>query len=125
MSKLNNKPRTSTDINHEDWRWDLLVSILIITSVLVVFGDYLFPLTELEKWTLRIIDLGSVIVLVIDYVKRLRLSKNTKGLMLKQWYELTAMLPLFVTGSPEIASSGILVYIRFIAIFRLIRLYNL
>jgi len=124
MSKLNNKQRTTT-IKAEDWRWDLLVSILIIASVLVVFADYLFPLTESEKWILRVIDLGSVSVLVIDYVKRLRHSKNTKGFMLKHWYELPAMLPLFVTGSPEIASSGILVYIRFIAIFRLIRLYNL
>lgn len=124
MSKLNNRQRT-TITNIEDWRWDLIVSILIIASVLVVFADYMFPLTESEEWVLRIIDLGSVSILVIDYIKRLRLSKNTKVFILRHWYELPAMLPLFVTGSPEITSSGILDYLRFIAIFRLIRLYNL
>lgn len=109
----------------EDWKWDLLVCVLIIASVLVVFVDYLFPLTEAEKWTLRAIDLGSVIVLAIDYVKRLGLSKNKTSFILRHWYEVPAMMPLLVTGSPEVASAGMLAYIRFIAIFRIVRLYNL
>ena len=123
VSKLNKRLRTAK--KPEDWRWDLLVAVLIIVSVLVVFADYLFPLTESEKWILRVIDLSSVIIIIIDYIKRLRLSNDWRSFILKHWYELPAMLPLFVTGAPEIASSGILSYIRFIAIFRLIRLYNL
>lgn len=34
-------------------------------------------------------------------------------------------MPLIVTGTPFLASSGILSYIRFIALFRLVRLYNI
>jgi voltage-gated potassium channel len=35
------------------------------------------------------------------------------------------MMPLIITGTPFLATSGILVYIRFIALFRLIWLYNI
>jgi voltage-gated potassium channel len=124
MSKSKNMllPTASKD---KEWRWDLLVAVFIIVSVIVVFVDYLFPLTEPEKWFIRVVDLVSVSTLLCDYVKRLRLSKAKKSFMLKHWYEIPAMMPLFVTGAPEIASFEILNYIRFIALFRLIRLYNL
>lgn len=123
MSNSKNRP-TTTEID-KDWKWDLVVCIFIIVSVIDVFVDYLFPLTESEKWFLRAVDLVSITILLYDYIKRLSHSKAKKSFMVNHWYEIPAMMPLIITGAPEIASSGVLSYIRFIAIFRLIRLYNL
>ena len=108
-----------------EWKWNLLLTIIIISSVIVVFIDYLFPLTTTQALYLWIFDLISVSLLFIDYMKRLRRSENKGRFILKHWYEIPAMMPLIVTGTPFLATSGILSYIRFIALFRLIRLYNI
>jgi hypothetical protein len=35
------------------------------------------------------------------------------------------MMPLFITASAEIPTGELFIYMRFIAVFRIIRLYNL
>jgi hypothetical protein len=64
-------------------------------------------------------------MLFIDYIKRLLNSRDKGSFILKHWYEIPAMMPLIITATPVLADSGILSYIRFIALFRLIRLYNI
>lgn len=115
----------STEQKKKEWKWNLLVTVFIISSVIVVFVDYLFPLTVSQRWFIWIFDLISVSILFIDYIRRLRNSKSKSGFITKHWYEIPAMIPLIVTGTPDVASSEFLSYIRFIALFRLARLYNL
>jgi voltage-gated potassium channel len=116
--------------NHEvqskesEW-WNLFLSIIIISSVIVVFIDYHFPLTTSQSLYLWIFDLFSVCMLFIDYIKRLHNSRDKGSFILKHWYEIPAMMPLIIAATPVLADSGILSYIRFIALFRLIRLYNI
>ena len=64
-------------------------------------------------------------ILFIDYMRRLRSSESKTRFILRHWYEIPAMMPLIVTGTPFLASSGFLSYIRFVALFRLVRLYNI
>jgi voltage-gated potassium channel len=73
---------------------------------------------------LWIFDLFSVCMLFIDYIKRLLNSGDKGSFILKHWYEIPAMMTL-ITATPVLADSGILSYIRFIALFRLIRLYDI
>ena len=57
-------------------------------------------------------------------MRRLHSSESKTRFILRHWYEIPAMMPLIVTSTPFLAS-GILGYIRFIALFRLVRLYNI
>ena len=122
---------TSTRLNpevkkkDEEWKWNLTIAIVIVSSVIVVFVDYLFPLTTSQTVYFWIFDLVSVLVLFVNYMKRLNGSKNKVKFVLKHWYEIPAMMPLIITGTPFLATSGILSYLRFIALFRLIRLYSI
>jgi voltage-gated potassium channel len=101
----------------------IIVSSLIIASVLVVFIDVLFPLTEKQRMVLSIFDLVVVVILGLDFVVRLKFSKNKSKFILRHLYEIPAMIPLFVTGTVD--SSSLLSYIRLIALFRVVRLYNI
>lgn len=125
MTKSSTKILTSEKQKEKGWWWNLFITIVIISSVIVVFIDYLFPLTDSQTLYLWIFDLISVSILFIDYMRRLRSSESKTRFILRHWYEIPAMMPLIVTGTPFLASSGILSYIRFIALFRLVRLYNI
>ena len=59
------------------------MSLLIISSVLVVFVDILYPLTPTQRLILHAFDLGVVVILALDYVARLRSSTNKKEVFLK------------------------------------------
>jgi voltage-gated potassium channel len=101
----------------------IIMSLLIISSVFVVFVDILYPLTSTQTLVLRTFDLGVVVILALDYAVRLRSSTNKRKFFLRHLYELPAMIPLFLTGAAD--STSFLHYIRLIALFRIIRLYNI
>ena len=101
----------------------IIISSMIIASVLVVFIDLLFPLSENQRMVLRIFDLVVVVILGLDFVMRLKFSKNKTKFILRHLYEFPAMIPLLITGTVD--SSSLLSYIRLIALFRVVRLYNI
>jgi voltage-gated potassium channel len=101
----------------------IFLSSLTIASVLVMFVDLLYPLSEDQRTILRIFDLAVVVVLALDFVARVRSSQNRSSFVLKHLYELPALIPLFITGTAD--SSSLLYYIRLIALFRVVRLYNI
>lgn len=101
----------------------IIISLLTIASVLVVFIDMIFPLTAIQELVLRTFDLAVVVILAVDFVARLRSSKNKRKFILRHLYEFPAMIPLFLTGTAD--SSSLLYYVRLIALFRVIRLYNI
>jgi hypothetical protein len=74
----------------------IIVSSLIIASVLVVFVDLLFPLSENQRMVLRIFDLAVVVILGLDFVMRLKFSNNRSKFILRHLYEFPAMIPLFI-----------------------------
>lgn len=101
----------------------IFLSSLTIASVLVMFVDLLYPLSEDQRTMLRIFDLAVVVILALDFVARVRSSQNRSSFVLKHLYELPALIPLFITGMAD--SSSLLYYIRLIALFRVVRLYNI
>jgi voltage-gated potassium channel len=101
----------------------VILSLLTIASVLVVFVDILYPLTSTQRLVLRTFDLGVVVILALDFVARLRSSEDKRKFILKHLYEFPAMVPLFLTGTAD--STSFLYYVRLIALFRVIRLYNI
>lgn len=103
---------------------NIAFAVSIMTSLLIVLIVYLFPLEYKQILALDIFDLCIVVLLVLDYYARLSKTTEKKThFILKNWYEIPAMIPLilFVSTDP---SSG-LQYVRFVALFRLFRLYQL
>jgi voltage-gated potassium channel len=101
----------------------IIMSILIIASVLDVFIDLIYPLTDVQRLVLRTFDLAVCVILALDFVARFRSSMDKRKFILKHLYEFPAMIPLFLTGAGE--STSFLYYLRLIALFRVIRLYNI
>lgn len=104
--------------------FNLAFAVSIVTSLLVVFVAYVFPLEIEQRLIFDIFDLGIVVLLALDYYTRLsRTTEKRLHFILKHWYEIPAMIPLilFVSTDP----SSYLQYVRFIALFRLFRLYQI
>jgi voltage-gated potassium channel len=99
------------------WIKHVAIAVFTIMSILFLFADYLFPLTPIQRQYIYTFDFLVVIILILDYThKGLYKAPRKKKFVTEHWYELPAMVPLFVTAS--------LGYLRFIESFRLVRLYN-
>jgi hypothetical protein len=75
----------------------IIVSSLIIASVLVVFIDVLFPLTEMQRMVLRIFDLVVVVILGLDFVVRLKYLKINQ-VYLETFIRVSCHDPLVCNG---------------------------
>lgn len=106
---------------------NMAVAVLTIASIIIVFATYLYPLSENQLWTLYIFDLFVTAILAVDFYYRIKESDNRLKYVIAHWYEFPALIPLIVFGyadmSPVIQQT--IRTTRFIALFRLIRLYNL
>jgi len=98
------------------WIKHVAIAAFTIMSILFLFADYLFPLTPIQRQYIYTFDFLVVAILVLDYSHRLYKAPRKRKFVTEHWYELPAMVPLFVTAS--------LGYLRFIEFFRLVRLYN-
>ena len=98
------------------WIKNISIAMFTIVSIVILFADYLFPLTAIQRQYVYTFDFFVVIILALDYSHRLYNAPRKKRFVTEHWYELPAMVPLFITGS--------LGYLRFIEFFRLVRLYN-
>ena len=102
-------------------------AVLTIASIIIVFATWLYPLSENQLWTLYIFDLFVTAILAVDFYYRIKESDNRLKYVLAHWYEFPALIPLIVFAyadmSPVIQET--IRTTRFIALFRLIRLYNL
>lgn len=109
-------------------KFQILIIILIIASLLIIFIDYMYKLDILQRTIVYIFDLIVVIILAFDFIKRLWTTNEPIHLfLLKNWYEIPAMIPLLLYSFLEIhySMSIILRSLRFITLFRLVRLYRI
>jgi voltage-gated potassium channel len=90
---------------------------------MIMFLAYLLPLEQNQRLLLGIFDLAVVIILAVDYYSRLSASPNKRNFLLRQWDELPAMIPIIVFAF--IDTSSVLQFIRFLTIFRIVRLYRI
>jgi voltage-gated potassium channel len=105
----------------------IIIAVLTVVSIIVVFVDFLFPLSNEQRWTMYIFDLIVTGILIIDFIDRFKSSSNKVTFLIAHWYEYPAMIPLIVYG---VIDSTVLIgtavrTIRFLAFFRLVRLYNI
>ena len=101
----------------------MIIAASIVASLMIMFLAYLLPLEQNQRLLLGIFDLAVVIILAVDYYSRLSASPNKRNFLLRQWDELPAMIPIIVFAF--IDTSSVLQFIRFLTIFRIVRLYRI
>jgi voltage-gated potassium channel len=106
---------------------NLTVAVLIVASIIIVFVEYLFTLTDEQIWAMYTFDLIVTGILAVDFAYRLKRSESKVKYAIAHWYEFPAMIPLvayaLIDGSLLIQLS--IGTLRYLALFRLGRLYNL
>lgn len=106
--------------NSKEW----LISALIIVSVVLIFVQIIYSPTGLVLGILYAFDLAVVIILAVDFYKRVKKSSNPKKYVLTHIYEIPAMIPLMLFGILE-ASPITHVWLRSLRLLRLFRLIHL
>jgi voltage-gated potassium channel len=106
---------------------NLTVAILIVASIIIVFVEYLFTLTDEQIWAMYAFDLIVTGILVVDFAYRLKQSRSRLKFIIAHWYEFPAMIPLIAYAMIDSTSAVQLTVgtLRYLALFRLGRLYNL
>lgn len=123
--RYKNHLKKSQDIS----KFELIVAALTILSLIIILVVYLEQLTPVQLQILYLFDLCVTIILGIDYTFRLR--RHPKGqrlkFIIKNWYEIPAMIPLIVYASfdTHVAIVVVLRALRLITFFRLVRLFRI
>ncbi len=102
---------------------ELSILVLSTISVVVILFDYLYALDDSQKYAIYIFDAIVVVVLAIDFHRRYKQSNEGRKFLLKHWYEIPAMMPLFALVTLE--AQGTLLVEATIRGFRLIRLFRI
>ena len=103
------------------------IAVLTIASIIIIFSEYLFPLNVEQIWTMYGFDLIVSLILAADFAYRLKSSDTRLKFIVSHWYEFPAMIPLVVYATADSTSiiHGTIGTVRYLALFRLVRLYNL
>lgn len=104
------------------FRSELAVSALSAISVVVILIDFLYVLDDSAKIAVYVFDAIVVAILVVDFYKRYKNSNEGWRFLLKHWYEIPAMLPVFVLAFVE-AQLAIGAAVRLLRLFRIIHLF--
>ncbi|HTH22370.1 MAG TPA: ion channel [Nitrososphaeraceae archaeon] len=106
---------------------NIAIAVLTVASVIIVFVEYLFPLNVEQIWTMYGFDLIVCIILAGDFAYRLKSSNTRLKFIIAHWYEFPAMIPLVVYATTDSTAiiQGTIGTLRYLALFRLVRLYNL
>ena len=88
---------------------ELFVSIITSVSIIVIFLQYIIPLSYNQMQAIYFFDLFVVAILATDFYRRLKKSKQRLGYILRHWYEMPAMIPfIFFAVIPEQGSQTFL-----------------
>ena len=123
--QYSNYIKKSQDLN----KFELIVAALTIVSLIIILVVYLEQLTPVQLQILYLFDLCVAIILGVDYTYRLK--KHPKGqrlrFIIRNWYEIPAMIPLVVYASfdTHVAIVVVLRALRLITFFRLVRLFRI
>ena len=106
---------------------NITIAVLTIASIIIVFSEYLLPLNVEQIWAMYGFDLIVTIILAGDFAYRLKSSNRRLKFIIAHWYEFPAMIPLVVYATTDSTAviQGTIGTLRYLALFRLVRLYNL
>jgi voltage-gated potassium channel len=125
---MNAKHAITLDKLRTNPKLELLVSGLTLASVIIALLVY-FPQIDTKTYmpSIYTFDFVVVIILVLDFYARMKASNQGVRYLLKNWYEIPAMLPLLLfTAIEEQPLIGAAIRsLRIIRLIRLLRLFRL
>lgn len=106
---------------------NVTITVLTVASIIIIFSEYLLTLDTSQIWAMYGFDLIVSIILAADFTSRLKSSDTKLKFIITHWYEFPAMIPLVVYGLTDSSSviQSTVGSMRYLALFRLVRLYNL
>ena len=107
--------------------WNILIATFTIISLLIILLTIFYPFRDPQLLGIYIFDLLVTTFLAIDFYLRIRTSPHKLRYVIGHWYELPSMIPLALLGGLDtltVTHNPVLSF-KFIAFFRLARLYNL
>ena len=105
------------------YKIEIFINVITAVSVLFIVVQYLFSLTNIQLSIVYVFDLLVVIILAVDFSNRAIKSKQGLKYVLRHWYELPAMIPLFIFSVIEGFENSIVAILRLIRLIRLIQLF--
>ena len=105
------------------YKIEIFINIITAVSVLFIVVQYLFSLTSIQLSIVYVFDFFVVIILAVDFSSRAIKSKQGLKYVLRHWYELPAMIPLFIFSAMEGLENSIVAILRLIRLIRLIQLF--
>ncbi|MBA3286190.1 MAG: potassium channel family protein [Nitrosopumilus sp.] len=105
------------------YKIEIFINIITAISVLFIVVQYLFSLTNVQLSIVYVFDFLVVIILAVDFSNRAIKSKQGLKYVLRHWYELPAMIPLFTFSIIEGWENSIVAILRLIRLIRLIQLF--
>ncbi|MDQ2684350.1 MAG: potassium channel family protein [Thermoproteota archaeon] len=104
------------------------VTISITISVFLISLDYIYDLQEYQIFLIYIFDFAVVVLIVIDFLTRFHNYRGKKKrFLIKHFYEIPAMVPIFVFGIVEsltIMTTSITIKdLEILALVKLIHIY--
>jgi voltage-gated potassium channel len=107
--------------------FEYIIAALTLVSVIIALLLYILPLSQNQIVAIYIFDLIVVVILAADFIGRMKKSKQGVKFIVKNWYEIPAMLPLLLFTAIETQPfvGAAVRSLRFIRLFRLLRLLRL
>jgi len=107
--------------------WDILIAAFTVISLIIILFTFVHPLDARQLLGIYIFDFVVIIFLAIDFCIRVKASPQKLRYIISHCYEFPAMLPLALFGFLDtfVVTNNPVLSFKLIALFRLVRLYNL
>lgn len=107
--------------------WDILIAAFTVISLIIILFTFVHPLDARQLLVIYIFDFVVIIFLAIDFCIRVKASSQKLRYVISHCYEFPAMLPLALFGFLDtfVVTNNPVLSFKLIALFRLVRLYNL
>lgn len=122
---MKNKPETRTQRHAaRQLRKDLLISALALVSVAIGLYDLRRVRAHSHFTWLDVVDLGIVVIFIVDFIRSARGSGDWRAYVRRNWYELPSLLPItgnMVAGAEAVPLLRSLRLVRLVRVMRLLR----
>ncbi|MDJ0269689.1 MAG: potassium channel family protein [Aigarchaeota archaeon] len=101
---------------------EIIIAILAIASVFIILVEYILPIKTEQASLLYTIDIIIVVIIGIEFYTRAKQAEDTARYLLKNWYEILALVPAFFFALLESQTifGAVLRGLRLIRVVRLI-----
>ena len=107
---------------------DLILTILVIIDILLILGSVLFNLSNELFSFILLFDTFLCIILIINFIMKLRRSQNKRLFLSNNWLDLFASLPIALLILPFLSSTlyayHVIVLVRFLRLILLLKVFS-